>query len=75
MIAAIAFFFVLSPLPELLPGSIGEYFPAQALDSLHGLEEGEGTLGQISGGLVLAAWTAGLFTLGTALICRRDVSE
>jgi hypothetical protein len=36
IIAAIAFFFILSPLPELLPGSIGEYFPAQALGALHG---------------------------------------
>src|SRR5262249_49337399 len=27
IIGAIAFFFILSPLPELLPGSIGEYFP------------------------------------------------
>lgn len=75
IIAAIAFFFVLSPLPELLPGSIGDYFPAQALGSLHGLEEGEGQLGQISGGLVLSAWAAALLALGTALIVRRDVAE
>lgn len=75
IIAAIAFFFVLSPLPELLPGSIGEFFPAQAIGSLHGLEEGEGTLSQVGGGLVLAAWTAGLAAIGTLLVCRRDVNE
>jgi ABC-2 type transport system permease protein len=75
IIAAIAFFFVLSPLPELLPGSIGEYFPAQALGSLHGHVEGEGGLDQITGGLVLAAWATGLVVLGIALICRRDVSD
>jgi ABC-2 type transport system permease protein len=75
MIAAIAFFFIVSALPELLPGSIGEYFPAQALGSLHGHVEGDGTLDQIEGGLVLAAWSAGLVALGTLLVCGRDVSE
>lgn len=72
IIAAIAFFFVVSPLPELLPGDIGNYFPAQCLGSLQGDAEG---LGQISGGLVLAAWVAALALLGIALICRRDVSD
>lgn len=75
IIAAIAFFFVLSPLPELLPGSIGDYFPAQAIGSLHGNPEGDGSLGQVAGGLVLTAWAAGLVALGTFLICRRDVAE
>jgi ABC-2 type transport system permease protein len=75
IIAAIAFFFVLSPLPELLPGSIGDYFPAQAIGALHGNPEGDGSLGQLSGGLVLAAWALGLFAAGTALICRRDVAD
>jgi len=75
IIAAIAFFFVLSPLPELLPGSIGDYFPAQAIGSLHGNPEGDGSLSQVGGGLVLGAWAAGLVALGTLLICRRDVSE
>jgi ABC-2 type transport system permease protein len=74
IIAAIAFFFVLSPLPELLPGSIGDYFPAQAIGSLHGNEEG-GSLGQVAGGLVLAAWSLGLVAIGTLLVCWRDVSE
>ncbi|HST70284.1 MAG TPA: ABC transporter permease subunit [Solirubrobacterales bacterium] len=75
MIAAIAFFFIVSALPELLPGSIGEYFPAQALGSLHGHVEGDGTLNQLEGGFVLAAWAAGLVALGTLLVCSRDVSE
>ena len=75
ILAAIAFFFVLSPLPELLPGSIGDYFPAQAIGSLHGSSEGDGNLDQISGGIVFAAWAAGLVALGTLLICRRDLSE
>lgn len=75
ILAAIAFFFVLSPLPELLPGSIGDYFPAQAIGSLHGSSEGDGSLNQVSGGLVFAAWAAGLVALGTLLICRRDLSE
>lgn len=75
IIAAIAFFFVLSPLPELLPGSIGDYFPAQAIGALHGNPEGEANLGQVSGGLVLSAWAAALIALGTLLVCRRDVSE
>jgi hypothetical protein len=75
IIAAIAFFFVLSPLPELLPGSIGEYFPAQALGALHGQVEGNGTLGQVDGGLVLAAWAAALVAIGIALVCRRDVAD
>lgn len=61
IIAAIAFFFVLSPLPELLPSDVGIYFPAQAIGSLHGLEEAtEEGLGQVAGGLVLAAWSATL---------------
>jgi ABC-2 type transport system permease protein len=76
IIAALAFFFVLSPLPELLPGNIGDYFPAQAIGSLHGLPEAtEDGLGQVPGGLVLAAWSAGLFLIGTVLIRRRDLSE
>ena len=48
IIAAIAFFFILSPLPELLPGSIGDYFPAQAIGSLHGSAEGDDGLSQVS---------------------------
>jgi ABC-2 type transport system permease protein len=75
IIAAIAFFFILSPLPELLPGSIGEYFPAQALGSLHGHEEGGGGLDQVTGGLVLGAWATGLAAIGTLLVCRRDVAD
>lgn len=76
IIAALAFFFVLSPLPELLPGSIGDYFPAQAIGSLHGLPgETEDGLGQVAGGFVLAAWSAGLFLLGTILVGRRDLNE
>jgi ABC-2 type transport system permease protein len=76
IIAALAFFFVLSPLPELLPGEIGDYFPAQAIGSLHGLPEAtEEGLGQVAGGLVLAAWSLSLWAIGTALIARRDLSE
>lgn len=73
IIATLAFFFVLSPLPELLPGNIGDYFPAQALGALHDAEESG--LGQVGGGLVLAAWTAGLFAVGTLLTVRRDLNE
>lgn len=76
IIAALAFFFVLSPLPELLPGNIGDYFPSQALGSLHGLPDAsEEGLGQVAGGVVLAAWSTGLFLLGTLLIRRRDLNE
>lgn len=75
IITAIAVLFVVSSLPELLPGSVGEYFPAQALGSLHGRVEGEGNLGQLDGGLVLAAWSFALFAIGTLLVMRRDVSE
>jgi len=76
IIAAIAFFFILSPLPELLPGDIGDYFPAQAVGSLHGLPEStEDGLGQVAGGLALAAWSAALVLVGTLLIGRRDLNE
>jgi hypothetical protein len=75
IVGAIAFFFILSPLPELLPGSVGDYFPAQAIGSLHGHVEGDGSLSQIDGGLVLAAWTAALVAIGVLLVCRRDVSD
>jgi hypothetical protein len=74
IIAAIAFFFILSPLPELLPGDLGQYFPAQAIGALHGLDE-EGNLGQVTGGLVLAAWAFGLCAIGTVLVTRRDLSD
>jgi hypothetical protein len=75
IIAALTFFFILSPLPELLPGSIGDYFPAQAIGSLHGNpEELESGLGQVAGGLVLAAWSLGLVAIGTVLLQRRDLS-
>jgi ABC-2 type transport system permease protein len=76
IIAAIAFFFILSPLPELLPGNIGDYFPAQAVGSLHGLPDAtEEGLGQVAGGLVLAAWSAGLVLIGALLIRHRDLNE
>lgn len=75
IIAAIAVFFVISALPELLPGSIGEYFPAQTVGTLHGRAEGDGNLTQVEGGLFLAAWSLALVAIGTALICRRDLSE
>jgi ABC-2 type transport system permease protein len=75
IIAAIAVFFVISALPELLPGSIGEYFPAQTVGTLHGRAEGDGTLTQVEGGLFLAAWSLALVAIGTVLICRRDLSE
>jgi ABC-2 type transport system permease protein len=75
IIAAIAFFFIISGLPYLLPGNIGEYFPASALGSLHGHVEGDGTLNQVGGGLVLAAWALGLWMLGTLLVTQRDLSE
>jgi ABC-2 type transport system permease protein len=75
IIAAIAFFFIISSLPYLLPGSIGDYFPAAALGSLHGHVEGDGTLNQVGGGLVLAAWSLGLWALGTLLVSRRDLSD
>jgi ABC-2 type transport system permease protein len=76
IIAALAFFFILSPLPELLPGEIGIYFPAQAVGSLHGLPDAtEAGLGQLAGGLALAAWSMGLVLVGALLIGRRDLSE
>jgi len=75
IIAAIAFFFIISGLPSLLPGTIGEYFPASAVGTLHGRVEGDGTLTQIQGGLVLAAWSLGLWLIGTVLVSKRDLSE
>jgi hypothetical protein len=72
IIAAIAFFFILSPLPELVHGSFSDYFPAQSIGSLQG-NPGDGGLGQVAGGLVFAAWTLGLSAIGTFLICSRDV--
>jgi ABC-type transport system involved in multi-copper enzyme maturation permease subunit len=75
IVTAIAFFFVLSALPELLPGSIGEFFPGQAVGTLHGHVEGDGNLTQVEGGLVLAAWATALLAIGTVLVCRRDVSD
>jgi hypothetical protein len=73
IIAAFGFFFVLSSLPELLPGEIGDYFPAQAVGSLHGLPD-EG-LSQVTGGLVLAGWSLALVLVGTLLIRHRDLNE
>ena len=75
IIAAIAVFFVISGLPELLPGTIGEYFPAQTVGTLHGRVEGEGTLTQVEAGFILAAWSFALVAIGTALTVRRDLNE
>ncbi|HEY5976890.1 MAG TPA: hypothetical protein VIT85_03450 [Solirubrobacterales bacterium] len=76
IIAALAFFFILSPLPELLPGNIGHYFPSQAVGSLHGSQTGvEEGLAQVAGGFVLAAWVLGLVAIGTVLVVKRDVSD
>lgn len=73
IIAALAFFFVLSTLPMLLPGEIGRYFPGQALGALQGLPE-EG-LSQLGGGLVLSAWSAALCGLGALLLVSRDLND
>ncbi len=75
IIAAIACFFILSALPEFLPGDFADYFPTQALGSLQGRDDAEGGLGQVAGGFVLGAWVAALMLVGTALICRRDVTD
>jgi ABC-2 type transport system permease protein len=75
IIAAIAVFFVVSSLPELLPGSIGEYFPAQTVGTLHGRVEGDGTLTQVGAGVILAGWSLLLFAIGTVLTVKRDLSE
>jgi ABC-2 type transport system permease protein len=75
IIAAIVVFFVISGLPELLPGTIGEYFPAQAVGSLHGRVEGDGVLTQLGAGFVLAGWSLLLFAAGTVLTMVRDLSE
>lgn len=75
IIAAIAVFFIVSTLPELLPGSLGDYFPAQAVGALHGWEEGGSDLSQVTGGLVLAGWSLLLFAIGTALVVKRDLNE
>lgn len=75
IIAAIAVFFILSSLPELLPGSIGEYFPAQAVGTLHGRVEGDGTLTQVGAGFILAAWSLALVAVGTVLTMVRDLSD
>lgn len=75
IIAAIAVFFVVSSLPELLPGTIGEYFPAQAVGSLHGRIEGDGTLSQVGAGFVLTAWSLALVAIGTVLTMVRDLSD
>jgi ABC-type transport system involved in multi-copper enzyme maturation permease subunit len=75
IIAAIVIFFVISGLPELLPGTIGEYFPAQAVGTLHGRVEGDGTLTQVSAGLILAAWSLALVAIGGVLTMVRDLSE
>ena len=75
IIAAIAVFFVISGLPELLPGTIGEYFPAQTVGTLHGRVEGEGTLTQVGAGFILAAWSFALVAIGTALTVYRDLNE
>jgi ABC-type transport system involved in multi-copper enzyme maturation permease subunit len=75
IVAAIAFFFVISGLPSLLPGTIGEYFPASAVGTLHGRVEGDGTLTQLQGGLVLAAWCFALWAVGAVLVSWRDLSE
>ncbi len=76
IVASLAFFFILSPLPELLPGDLGDYFPAQAVGSLHSVpEDTEEGLGQVAGGLVLSAWAAGLCLFGTLLVARRDLGE
>jgi ABC-2 type transport system permease protein len=76
IVAALALVFILSPLPELLSGHLGHYFPAQAIASLQGSHRSDGKgLSQISGGLVLAGWVAALMAVGAVLTSRRDVSE
>jgi len=75
IIAAIAVFFVVSGLPELLPGTIGEYFPAQTVGTLHGRVEGDGNLTQVGAGIVLALWSLALVAIGTVLTVIRDLNE
>jgi ABC-2 type transport system permease protein len=73
IIAAFATFFILSSLPALLPGNIGDYFPGESIGSLQGHSE-EG-LSQVAGGIVFAGWTLGLWAIGTWLTMVRDLNE
>ena len=73
IVTSLSFFFLISPLSELLPGDADIYFPSKAIGSLHGSAE-EG-LSQIDGGLVLLAWVLGLCAVGTLLLIRRDVND
>jgi ABC-type transport system involved in multi-copper enzyme maturation permease subunit len=73
IVTALAFFFLISPLTELIPGNVDVYFPSKAVGSLHGSAE-EG-LSQIDGGLVLLGWVFGLCAVGTLLLIWRDVND
>lgn len=74
IIAAIAIFFIVSSLPELISGNWADYFPAQALGSLQGNPNDEG-LTQIVGGLVLAGWAVAASAIGTLIVIKRDLQE
>lgn len=76
IVAALVFVFILSHLPELAYHPLADYFPTKAIGSLQGLHKAdEESVGQLAGALVLLAWAAGMFLLGTVLVCRRDVAE
>ena len=75
IIAAIAFFFVLSPLPELLPGDIGDYFPAQAIGSLHGARKRRQPRPGRRRARPRRLGGRRSSLIGTLLICRRDLNE
>lgn len=76
IVGALVFVFILAPLAELVYPHLADFFPTKAIGSLQGLhKEGDESISQLTGGLVLGAWVAATLLLGTVLICRRDVAE
>ena len=79
MTVLVALVFVLPPLPPLLPllpwgwvGTVADYFPSAAGESLISTLPGTAPLGDVTAIRTLIAWTLVPLTAGAILLTRRD---
>jgi ABC-2 type transport system permease protein len=77
IIGALGYLFVVEPLLGIIPGFedvVQKWFPGGASSETAGTSGLADPLGQIPGGLVLAAYAAVFLVAGIAMVRRRDVS-
>ena len=77
IIGALGWIFLVEPLLGIIPGFddvISKWFPSGAANATAGTASSDDALGQVSAGLLLAAYAAAFVAAGIVIVRRRDVS-